>query len=104
MGNFHSDEADAKRVQCGCRISAIPEGFQMSTLAKRAPFVLAALLSFTIYAIGRRVGLILSGHASPMVVGFVAADAFHRLLVLVAPSVVVCVFFTRQAERTEALR
>ena len=68
----------------------------MSIHAKRATFVIAVLLAFTIYAIGRRVGLILLGHASPMVVGFVATDVLGRLVVFLAASAVVCVFFYRQ--------
>jgi hypothetical protein len=71
----------------------------MSVHATRAAFVIAVLLAFTFYAIGRRGGLILSGHANPMMVGFVAADAAHRLVILAATSAVVCVFFYWQHRR-----
>jgi hypothetical protein len=65
----------------------------MSTNTKRAALVIVAFLAFTIWAIGRRGGLILSAHGSPMMVGFVAADALHRVLILLAASMAVCVPF-----------
>jgi hypothetical protein len=64
----------------------------MFTYAKRAAFVIVALLAFTIYAIGRRGGMIDPEHVGPMMVGFVAADALHRLAVFLATSAVVCIF------------
>lgn len=68
-------------------------------LMKRAAFVIAVLLAFTIWAIGRRGGLIVSAHASPMMVGFVVADALHRLVVFVAASALACIFFFWQHRR-----
>jgi hypothetical protein len=59
----------------------------LSVRTKRAAFIIAILLAVTIWGVGRRVGLIDSGHSSPMMVGFVAVDAFHRLVVLAATSV-----------------
>jgi hypothetical protein len=59
----------------------------MSTFVKRAAFVIAVLVAFTIWGFEKRLGLILSGHSSPMMIGFVAVDAFHRLVVLTAASV-----------------
>jgi hypothetical protein len=76
----------------------------MPTHAKRAVFVIAVLLAFTMYAIGRRVGLIVSGRASPMVVGFVAVDALHRFAILAAAAAVVCVFFYWQQRRERQTR
>lgn len=76
----------------------------MSVHAKRAAFVIAVLLAFTIYAIGRRGGLVVSGHASPMMVGFVAADALHRLVILAAASAVVCLFFSWQQRMERGTR
>jgi hypothetical protein len=71
----------------------------MSIHAKRATFVIAILLAFTIWGIGRRVGIIVSGHANRMTVGFVAADALHRLVILGAASAVACLFFYWQHQQ-----
>jgi hypothetical protein len=76
----------------------------MSVHTKRAAFAIAVLLAFTIYAVGRRGGLILSGHASPMMVGFVATDALHSVVILLAASIAVCVFFYRQQRRERRTR
>jgi len=71
----------------------------MSVHAKRAMFVIAILLAFTIWGVGRRVGLVVSGDASSMIVGFVAVDALDRFVVLVAASAVVCLFFHWQHQQ-----
>jgi len=75
----------------------------MSIHAKRTTFVIAMLVAFTTWGIGRRVGIIVSGHADRMTVGFVAADALHRLVVLVAASTMVCLSFYRQHGRQSIL-
>jgi hypothetical protein len=76
----------------------------LSTHTKRAAFVFEVLLAFTIYAIVRRFGLIISEHASPMMVGFVATDALHRLVVFVATSAMVFLSFRSQQRRERRTR
>ena len=59
----------------------------MSVHTKRAAFVFAVLLAFMIWAVGMRVGAIItSGHPHPMLVAFVTVDAFARLVVIAVAS------------------
>jgi len=59
----------------------------MSVHTKRAAFLFAALVASMIWAIGIRVGAIItSGHPHPMMVAFVTVDAFARLVVIAVAS------------------
>jgi hypothetical protein len=68
---------------------ALALAFVIFVVILSAALVIAVVLVFTIYAMVKMVRLIDSGHASPMAVGFVATDAVHRLVILVAASAVV---------------
>lgn len=76
----------------------------LSHVLKSVRRVIAVALAFTIYAIVRLVGMIVSGHAGWLRVGVAAVVALQGLVILVAVLSVARMLYRRQSRSRSAPR